>query len=167
MVFMARMSLLSANSMEIEQDQKVVTQDTISLSDELRVWWNNRHPSLRDQSNDWRRQPRPRTLTVPETLKEEGIASIRSCMYGCVLYLAHITNPLNPDSQSPAIHEVIRVILDIVMETPEGYGLEMGHYFAIFMAGITVFNNYEIEDLLRQKLKADTNVGIYVSLSWR
>lgn len=131
---------------------------------ELRAWWENCPPSLRDQSNDWRRQLRPRKLTVSETLEEEGISSIRSCMNGCLIYLYHILDPLGQHPQPYEVQEAINSILDIAKETPEGYGLEMGLYFGLFMAGIAVYNNPEIEDTLRRRLKADTSVSIYVSL---
>jgi hypothetical protein len=34
----------------------------------------------------------------------------------------------------------------------------------MFMTGVAVFNDVETKNLLRRKLKADTNVGIYVSI---
>jgi hypothetical protein len=72
---------------------------------------------------------------------------------------------MNPDLKKPQSQEVtdaIRKIVEIAKETPEGYGLEMGLYFGLFMASIAVFNDSEIEDLLRRKMKADTRVSIYV-----
>lgn len=66
--------------------------------------------------------------------------------------------------------EAIAEILEIAKETPEGFGLEMGLYFGLFMAGIAVFNEPNEEDLLRRKLKADTSVSIYVDIArspWR
>lgn len=59
----------------------------------------------------------------------------------------------------------ISEILEIAKETPEGYGLEMGLYFGLFMAGISVFNETPEEELLKRKLKADTRVSIYVSIT--
>lgn len=161
---MARMSKLSSGSMSEDVDQLQVKLETRQLEIGLGRWWQNCPPKLRDQSNDWRRQIRPRKLTVDETLEEEGISSIKCCLYGCVIYLNHILDPLAREPQKPEVTEAIRNILDIANETPEGYGLEMGLYFGLFMAGIAVFNNYETEALLRRKLKADTRVGIYVSL---
>jgi hypothetical protein len=167
MVFMARMSRLSSDSLSEEADQIQVKLDTRQLEIELGRWWQNCPPKLRDQTNDWRRQVRPIKLTVSETLEEEGISSIKSCMYGCVIYLNHILDPLAREPQKIEVTEAISNILDIANETPEGYGLEMGLYFGLFMAGIAVFNDLQIEDLLRRKLKADTRVSIYVSHSFK
>ena len=162
MVYMARMSRLSADSLDTMKDQHLVKAETIRTTHELRAWWASCPPSIRDQSNDWRRQLRPRKLTVSETLEEEGISSIRSCVHGCVIYLYHILDPVARDPQPYEIQEAINGILDIAKETPEGYGLEMGLYFGLFMAGIAVYNNFEVEDTLRRRLKADTSVSIYV-----
>lgn len=167
MVFMARMSKLSLESQRPGADLNRVRSATIQVQDELTRWWHNCPTSLRDQSNDWRRQVRPRKLTVPETLEEEGISSIRSCMLGCVIYLNHIHDPVGREPQKPEITEAIAGILDIAQETPEGYGLEMGLYFGLFMAGIAVFNDVATETVLRRKLKADTRVSIYVSIIFR
>ncbi|KAH8595532.1 hypothetical protein B0O99DRAFT_652010 [Bisporella sp. PMI_857] len=161
MVYMARMSRLSSESMNKDMDQDIVRHEATKVLHELHLWWQSCPPSIRDQSNDWRRQPRPQKLTIAETLEEEGISSIRSCMHACVIYLNHIINPLAHDHQNYEVQEAISGILDIANETPEGYGLEMGLYFGLFMAGIAVFNNPEVEDLLRRKLKADTRVSIY------
>jgi len=163
MVYMARMSLLSSDSLDTTKDQLLVKTEITRTAIELRNWWSNCPPSLRDQSNDWRRQPRPRKLTVSETLEEEGISSIRSCMYACVIYLHHILDPLAQEIQPYEVKQAIHGILDIAKETPEGYGLEMGLYFGLFMAGIAIHNNPEVEDILRRRLKADTGVSIYVS----
>jgi hypothetical protein len=164
MVFMARMSKLSLESQRQGADLNAVRSATIQVQEDLARWWHNCPTSLRDQSYDWRRQVRPRKLSVPETLEEEGISSIRSCMFGCVIYLNHILNPVGREPQKPEIKEAIAGILDIALETPEGYGLEMGLYFGLFMAGIAVFNDVGIETVLRHKLKADTRVSIYVSI---
>lgn len=164
MVYMARMSRLSSDSLDDMKDQLQVKIDTITIRNELQTWWDNCPPSLRDQSNDWRKLVRPRKLTVSETLEEEGISSIKSCMYGCVIYLNHILDPVGHEPQSYEVQEAIGGIIDIAKETPEGYGLEMGLYFGLFMAGIAVYNNPEIEDILRRRLKADTRVSIYVGL---
>ena len=162
---MARMSKLSADSLNVEADRIQVKLQTKQLEIELARWWQNCPTGLRDQSNDWRRQVRPQKLTVSETLEEEGKSSIKSCMYACVIYLNHILDPLAREPQRPEVTEAITNILDIANETPEGYGLEMGLYFGLFMAGIAVFNDQQSEELLRRKLKADTRVSIYVSFS--
>lgn len=85
-------------------------------------------------------------------------------MYGCVIYLNHILDPLGHAPQKPGVRDAVAGILDIAQETPEGYGLEMGLYFGLFMAGIAVFNDMVVETVLRHKLKADTRVSIYVSI---
>jgi hypothetical protein len=134
---------------------------------DLDRWWQSCPSALRDQSTDWRRQIRQRKLTVPETLQEEGMSSIRSCVLGCIIYLNHILDPNFREPRKLEVTEAIAAILDIAKETPEGYGLEMGLYFGLFMAGIAVFNEIETEDILRRKLKADSRVSIYVRVSPR
>jgi Fungal specific transcription factor domain len=86
-------------------------------------------------------------------------------MLGCIVYLYHIPNPVFREARSPEVTEAIRESLEIARETPEGYGLEMGIYFGLFMAGIAVFNETEEEDFIRRKLKADTRVSIYVRIA--
>lgn len=159
---MARMSRLSAESLSEDFTPYQIQTSANQIYNDLQRWWQSCPPALRDQPTDWRRQIRPTKLTVPETLQEEGMSSIRSCMYGCVIYINHIMNPVYKEPQSPQVTEAIREILGIAKETPEGYGLEMGLYFGLFMAGIAVFNDSETEDLLRRKMKADTRVSIYV-----
>lgn len=165
MTFMARMSRLSSESMAKDADPAYVQATAASIRDDLNRWWQSCPPALRDQPTDWRRQIRPRKLTVPETLQEEGMSSIRSCLFGCIIYLNHILDPVCREPRKPEVTEAIVEILDIAKETPEGYGLEMGLYFGLFMAGIAVFNETETEDLLRRKLKADTSVSIYVRIT--
>ncbi|KAH7402973.1 fungal-specific transcription factor domain-containing protein [Cadophora sp. MPI-SDFR-AT-0126] len=163
MVFMAKLSRLSSDSMydlEIQHPEQIKEQGAI-INDALRTWWENCPPALRDQSNNWRRQPRQHKLTVPETLEEEAFSSIKSCMYGCVIYLNHILDPLGREPQKAEITKAIRGILDIARETPRGYGLEMGLYWGLFMAGIAIFNDTETEHLLRRELQADTSGSIY------
>jgi hypothetical protein len=83
-------------------------------------------------------------------------------MFGCIIYLNHILDPVCREPRKPEVAEAITEILEIAKETPEGYGLEMRLYFGLFMAGIAVFNETDMEDLLRRKLKAGTRVSIYV-----
>jgi hypothetical protein len=59
---------------------------------------------------------------------------------------------------------MIRELVNIVMEIPLRNGLEMGHYFGLFMAGIATFNDKTVEESICQKLKADERIGVYVSL---
>jgi hypothetical protein len=157
---MARMSRISAESLSGDFTQILTSANQVH--DELQRWWRLCLPGVRDQPTDWRRQIRPTKLTVSETLKEEGISSVRSCVSGCIIYIHHIMNPVLKEPQSQEVKNAIREIIEIAKETPEGHGLEMGLYLGLFMAGIAVFNDSETEDLLRRKMKADTRVSIYV-----
>jgi hypothetical protein len=167
MIFMAQLSRLSSDSMgELgTRHPDIIVRRAYEIHDELLAWWQSCPPALRDQSNDWRRQSRPRKLTVPETLKEEAFSSTKSCMQGCIIYLNHILDPLGRGPQKLEVTEAIKDILEIAREIPEGYGLEMGIYWALFMAGIAIFNDVMAEDLIRQSMKADPNSSIYVCMS--
>lgn len=162
MIFMAQLSRLSSESMAEDADSESIRYQAKQIRIDLSKWWQSCPPALRDQSNDWRRQVRPRKLTVPETLEEEAFSSTKSCMLGCVIYLNHILNPVGDEPQRPEVREAIAEILEIAQEMPEGYGLEMGHYWGLFMVGISIFNDSETEALLRRKLKSDTRISIYV-----
>jgi hypothetical protein len=116
------------------------------------------------RTKSWRRQTRPRKLTVEETLEEEAFSSTKSCMQGCTIYLDHILDPLCSGPQKPEVIEAINGILEIAKEIPEGYGLEMGIYWGLFIAGVAIFNDPVSEDLIRWKLKADTTYCIYVRI---
>jgi hypothetical protein len=165
MIFMAKLSRLSSASMAADADFRSIKVEALQIEHDLAQWWHSCPPALRDQSNDWRRQVRPRKLTISETLEEEAFSSTKSCMYGCVIYLHHILDPSGHEPQKPQVTEAIREILDIVQEMPEGHGLEMGHYWGLFMVGISVFNDDATEALLRRKLKSDKgNMSIYVSV---
>jgi hypothetical protein len=165
MTFMARMSHLSAAALAEDADPVRVKATAAEIRADLSRWWLSCPDELRGQSNDWRRQVREEKLTVSQTLQEEGMSSIRSCMFGCVIYLNHILNPVYREPRCPEVTEAISEILEIARETPEGYGLEMGLYFGLFMAGIAVFKETDEEDLLRRKLKADQRVSIYVRIT--
>ncbi|KAL2074472.1 hypothetical protein VTL71DRAFT_8250 [Oculimacula yallundae] len=163
MTFMARLSRLSAFSMSdlgAQQPHEIISQaDEINRS--LLAWWQQCPPALRDQSNDWRTQSRPRKLTVPETLEEEAWSSTKSCKDGCIIYMNHILDPLGKEPPKPEVAEAVNDILEIAKEMPRGYGLEMGLYWGLFMAGVAIYNDPIAEDLIRTKLKADTNSNIY------
>ncbi|KUJ20904.1 NAD(P)-binding protein [Mollisia scopiformis] len=163
MVYMAKLSRLSAESMSDigSQHPEMIAEKAAQIHSELMTWWSACPEKLRNQSNDWRRQLRPRKLTVPETLEEEAFSSVRSCVQACVIYLNHILDPMGREPQKQEVIDAISDILAIAQETPEGYGLEMGQYWGLFMAGIAVFNDEVAEDLIRRKLKADTSVSIY------
>lgn len=162
---MARMSRLSAAALEEGADQNVIKITATGIEADLNRWWLSCPEEIREQPTDWRRQVREDKLTVSQTLQEEGISSIRCCMSGCIIYLNHILNPVYKEPRSPEVTRAIAEILEIAKETPEGYGLEMGLYFGLFMAGISVFNETPEEELLKRKLKADTRVSIYVSIT--
>lgn len=165
MIFMAQLSRLSSESMGKlgSNHPDIIQQRAYDIRDELLAWWQSCPPALRDQSNDWRRQSRPRKLTVPETLEEEAFSSTKSCMQGCIIYLNHILDPLGRGPQKFEVMEAIKDILEIAREIPEGYGLEMGIYWGLFMAGVAIFNDVVAEDLIRRSMKADPTSSIYVS----
>lgn len=165
MIYMAKLSRLSSEAMsELGQtNPEAITKSAIEIEEEMRAWWNRCPPALRDQSNDWRRLPRENKLTVPETLEEESFSSTKSCMYGCIIYVRHILDPLGREPQKPEVTQAVTEILEIARETPEGYGLEMGLYWGLFMAGVAIINDFVAEDLIRRKLKSDPNISIYVS----
>lgn len=164
MTHMARLSALSAESMSElgQQDPAAIAGKVQILHDNLINWWNSCPPRLRDQTTDWRRIPRSRKLTVPETLEEESFSSCKSCMKGCVIYLHHILDPTGQEPQNEEVIAAISFILETAKETPEGFGLEMGLYWGLFMAGIAIFNDLIAEELIRHKLRSDTGVSIYV-----
>lgn len=164
MVYMAKLSALSAEAMsdQGQEDPSIIVEKAAIIHDDLRKWWSHNPPALRDQSNNWRQLPRPRKLTVAETLEEEAYSSTKSVFAGCIIYLNHILDPCGKDTQKEEVIEAISEILEIAKETPEGYGLEMGLYWGLFMAGVAVFNDPFAEDLIRRKLKSDTSVSIYV-----
>lgn len=166
MIFMAQLSRLSADSMgELGINHPdIIVQRAYEIHDDLLAWWQCCPPELRDQRNDWRRQNRPRKLTVPETLEEEAFSSTKSCMQGCIIYLNHILDPFGRGPQKLEVVEAINDILEIAREIPEGYGLEMGIYWGLFMAGVAIFNDVVAEDLIRRSMKADSNSSIYVSI---
>lgn len=164
MIYMAKLSRLSSESMSDlgREEPELIIQKAAQISKELRAFWNHCPPTFRNQTNDWRRLTRERKLTLPETLAEEAISSTRSCMYGCIVYLHHILNPFGREPQSLEAIQSINEILEIAKEIPEGYGLETGHYWGLFMAGVSIFNDVVTEGLIRRKLKSDVSVSIYV-----
>jgi len=163
MTHMAKLSRLSAESMSDMGllHPEYIQEKGAQVHDELISWWSTCPPRLRDQRTDWRRQYRPRKLTVAETLEEEAFSSTKSCMQGCIIYLNHVLDPLGQKPQPQEVKDAIDEILEIAKETPGGYGLEMGLYWGLFMAGIAIFNDEAAEDLIRQKLKADKSISIY------
>ena len=165
MAFMAQLSHLSSESIAKNSEFESIKSQVEQIGSDLIEWWQSCPPALRDQSNDWRRQDRPRKLTMQETLEEEAFSSTKSCMYGCVIYLNHILDPRGCQPQKPDVTKAIKEILEIAEEVPVGYGLEMGHYWGLFMVGISVFNDDKIEQWLRQKLESDSRISIYVSIS--
>ncbi|PQE26091.1 Ergot alkaloid biosynthesis protein [Rutstroemia sp. NJR-2017a BBW] len=163
MIFIAKVSRLSSRAMAATtpEEEAQVRMDALEIRNEVEMWWQSCPPGLRDQRTDWRRQPRERKLTVAETLEEEAFSSTKACMHGVVMFIYHIINPLGLEPQSAEIPEAIKDVLEIAEETPEGYGLEMGLYYGLFAVGITVVNNYTIEEVVRRKLKADTRIALY------
>lgn len=166
MTYMARLSTLSVQSMRnvTSAEPGDITQKVWALHSDLLAWWDTCPPRLKDQTTNWRRLPRPEKLTVPETLEAESCSSCKSCMKGCIIYLHHILDPLSENSSNEEVLEAITWILETAKETPEGFGLEMGLYWGLFMAGIAVFNNVFAEDLIRHKMRSDNSISIYVSM---
>lgn len=167
MIFMAKLSHLSSRSLteKSPEEQILIKQEAIGIKNEVQMWWLNCPSMLRDLSNDWRRQPRDTKLTVAETLEAEAFSSTKACMYGCILFIHHIINPVGEQPQDLEVQEAIKQVLDIAAETPEGYGLEMGLYYGLFAAGASIFNDWAVEDMVRKKLKADTRIALYVSFA--
>jgi hypothetical protein len=169
MVYMATLANLSADSMTEcgRHNPDPIHEKALSVGQELDEWWNSRPPELRDQDNDWRRHPRVKSLAEGELLEQESFSSIRSCKYACIIYLHHIINPTGVQPRGSEVSVAIEGILDIARKTPEGYGLEMGLLWGIFMAGVTIFNDTEVEALIRRKLSSDASISIYVSTGLR
>lgn len=165
MTFMARLSRLSNETMSDlgNSNPGMLARKGAEIHKDLTSWWSSCPPQLRDQGTDWRREIRPQKLSVSETLEQEAFSSTKSCMLGCIIYLSHIMDPLGREPQKQEVSNAIYEILEIAKETPEGYGLEMGLYFGLFMAGVAIFNDEQSEDLIRKKLKADQSISIYVS----
>lgn len=164
MVYMAKLSALSAEAMG-DHNPAIIAEKASQIHEDIWEWWAQSPPSLRDQSNDWRRLPRLQKLSVAETLEEEAYSSTKSVFAGCIIYLNHILDPCGHKPQKPEVIKAVSEVLEIAKETPEGYGLEMGLYWGLFMAGVAVFNDPVAEDLIRRKLKADVSVSIYVRMS--
>lgn len=168
MTFMAKLARLSSESMSESGQSKpeVILEKGYQIHEEMMNWWRACPPPLRDQSTGWRREPRPQKLTVSETLEQEAFSSTKSCLQGCIIYLNHIIDPLGELLAKEEVKLAVDEILEIAKETPPGYGLEMGLYFGLFMAGVAVFNDETSENLIRQKLQADQSISIYVSVPY-
>jgi hypothetical protein len=167
MTHMAKLSQLSSEALSnVGQDNpEMIAKKGSEIYEAMLHWWSQCPPALRDQNKNWRRLPREKKLTVSETLEEEAFSSTKACLLGCVIYLHHILDPVGRESQKQEVTEAINEILEIAEETPQGYGLEMGLYWALFMAGVAVFNDVLAEDLIRKKLRSDMTVSLYVSSS--
>ncbi|PBP19635.1 C6 transcription factor OefC [Diplocarpon rosae] len=173
MVFMAKLSRLSAQSMSDlgNQQPEEIAKQAAEIHDELLAWWQQCPPALRDQSNDWRTQPRLRKLTVPETLEEEAFSSTKSCMDGCIIYLNHILDPEGHQLQNQEVIEAVSDILQIAKEMPRGYGLEMGLYWGLFMAGIAIYNDRQHQfsrkfDWRQLQIQMGIHMWVSRSRSW-
>ncbi|TVY45807.1 hypothetical protein LOCC1_G004038 [Lachnellula occidentalis] len=149
MVYMAKLSALSAEAMG-DQDPAIIAVKAAQIHEGIWEWWDQSPSSLRDQSNDWRRLPRLQKLSVAETLEEEAYSSTKSVFAGCIIYLNHILDPCGHQPENPEVIKAVSEVLEIAKETPEGYGLEMGLYWGLFMAGVAVFNDPVAEDLIRR-----------------
>lgn len=165
MAYMAQLSNLSKLSMTAagKNDPDMIRHLADDIHTELLTWWDARPPEIRHQSNSWRTMPRARPLTVAQKLEEESFSSTRSVVNGCIIYLHHIVDPLGRHPQEQEVADAIKVILDIVRETPEGHGLEMGLFFGLFMTGVAIFDDPDSEDLIRGKMTSRRNITIYVS----
>lgn len=164
MTYMARLSTLSIQSMRqaTTAEPGDIMQEVWALHSDLMAWWNTCPPRLKDQTTNWRRLPRSEKLTVTETLEAESCSSCKSCMKGCIIYLHHILDPLSDNASNEEVLEAITWILETAKEAPEGFGLEMGLHWGLFMAGIAIFNDVLAEDLIRHKMRSDNSISIYV-----
>jgi hypothetical protein len=163
MGFMAKLAQLSSKSRN-EPGAQDLEEESLEIHKNLLNWWNTCPPQLRDQDINWREKVRLVKLTLSETLQQEAFSSMKSCLQGCVIYLNHILDPLGHKPQKQVVETAIQDIINIAKKIPPGYGLEMGHYFGLFMVGITIFNDILVEETIRQLLKADQRIGVYVSL---
>ncbi|TAQ83054.1 hypothetical protein B7494_g8622 [Chlorociboria aeruginascens] len=171
MVFMAKISTLSSDSLSpvlLVSNPESIRTRAAYIKTALLGWWSACPPTLRDQPTAWRRLPREAKLSVAETLEEEALSSVKCCMLGCIIYLHHIIDPLGLEGKGKELNEsmkdAMKVILEIAEETPEGYGLEMGLYFGLFMVGTTIFRDKGMEEVVRRKLRRDemrTRVSVY------
>jgi hypothetical protein len=165
MVYMANLSKLSAESMTDIGRQHVwlIHEKAMSIERELEKWWSLQPPELRDQDNHWRLHPRMKLAGWRQSLEQESFSSLRCCKYACVIYLHHIIQPVPSQSRRPEVSIAVEEILDIARNTPEGYGLEMGLLWGLFMAGVAIFNDDAAEDLIRRRLSPAASISIYVS----
>jgi hypothetical protein len=165
MIYMANLSKLSAESMtEIgRQDVSLIREKAMSIERELEKWWSLQPPELRDQDNHWRRHPRMKLAGWRQSLEQESFSSLRCCKYACIIYLHHIMKPVPLQARGPEVSQAVEEILDIARNTPEGYGLEMGLLWGLFMAGVAIFDDSAAETLIRRRLSPAASISIYVS----
>ncbi|KAK0386137.1 hypothetical protein NLU13_5974 [Sarocladium strictum] len=163
MVCMACLSSLSAESMTTfgRSRPDLIYRRATSIRQELLIWWDAQPPELRDQRNDWRSLPCAKALDEAGMLEHESFASIRSCKFACTIYLQHTISPLAVHPLGSEVSAAVDDILSIARNTPEGYGLEMGLLWSIFMAGVAIFGDAEAEALIRRKLRSDASISIY------
>ncbi|KAH7305303.1 fungal-specific transcription factor domain-containing protein [Stachybotrys elegans] len=163
MVSMSCLSSLSAESMTEfgKQNPHLIYDRAMAIRQQLDRWWDSQPPELRDQSNDWRTLPRKKPLEESELLEQESFSSLRSCKSACTIYLQHIINPTGIQPPGSEVAVAAESILAIARKTPEGYGLEMGLLWGIFMAGVVIFDDTEAETLIRRKLRSDASISIY------
>jgi hypothetical protein len=169
MASMACLSSLSAESMTDfgKMNPDLIYDRAMAIRQELERWWDSQPPELRDQSSDWRSLARERPMEESELLEQESFSSLRSCKFACTIYLQHIINPTGVQPPGSEVSIAAESILAIARKTPEGYGLEMGLLWGIFMAGVAIFDDTEAEALIRRKLRSDASISIYVGAHTR
>lgn len=163
MVYMAQLSSLSADSMTEsgQENPTLIRQKAHVIRDDLLDWWRDVPPALRELRSEWRTTYA--NLSTAERLENEALASTKTVMLACIVYLNHIIDPLGNQMEKGDVSQAVDEIIAFVDGTPENAGLEMGLFYGLFTVGAALFNDPEREAFVRRKLETDTKASLYVS----
>lgn len=75
-------------------------------------------------------------------------------MCSCVIYLHPMLELTSQHYQD--VNNAVQEILAIAEKIPEGHSSEDGLYLGLFMAGVTVFNDYTQEGFIRRRMKSNS-----------